>query len=125
MDPNWDAEDLTGAMVRTLGKIHERTVQGKNAEAKCFTAPAFCYVFVFLRASLLSSHAKKSESFLHDGLQIMSVHSKMRGEGGVAKRDVYHPRYLPIKQMFELLIELISKHSKYWAGAKRISVFLL
>lgn len=104
IDTNWEAEDLTKAMTRTLEQIHKRTVQSNE----CFTAPAFCYVFVFLRGSLLSSHAKNKESFIHDGLQIISVHAKMRGQD---EKDLYHPQYLPIKQMFEVLIELISSTS--------------
>lgn len=99
IDSNWEVEDLTKAMKRTLAKI---LAQAKD---NFMTAPAFCYVFVFLRASLLSPHGKRSENFIHDGLQIISVHAKMRGED---TRDLYHPQYLPIKQMFEVLIELIS-----------------
>lgn len=98
IDANWEGEDLTKAMKRTLAQIPKQ----------CFTAPAFCYVFVFLRASLLSTYAKKNESFIHDGLQIISVHAKMRGADA---KDLFHPQYLPIKQMFEVLIELISSTS--------------
>lgn len=104
IDANWEVENLTEAMKRTLKKIHEKTVQKKEY----FTAPTFSYVFVFLRASLLCSYAKKDENFIHDGLQIISVHSKMRGKN---MKDLYHPQYLPIKQMFEVLIDLISDTS--------------
>lgn len=109
IDTNWEGEDLTKAMVRTLNKLYQETIQTKeNVDVKCFTAPAFCYIFIFLRSSLLSTYGKKNENFIHDGLQIVSVHAKMRGEN---KKDLYHPQYLPIKQMFELLIELISNTS--------------
>lgn len=107
----WEEEDLTKAMIRTMNAVHERTVTAKNEDhaVKCFTAPAFCYLFVFLKSSLLSCYAKNHETFVHDGLQIISVHSKLRSRNDGSVADVFHPKHLPLQQMFELLLELISE----------------
>lgn len=117
IDPSWEEEDVTKAMVRTLNQIYERTVPKKDNESasvKYFSAPAFCYTFPYLRSSLQSSYSKKHESFVHDGLQIISVHSKMRGQNIIdSERNVYHPKYLPVQQVLQLLVELISKLNKY------------
>lgn len=111
LDAGWEEEDLTKAMVRTMGLIHEKTVTKKESDidCQCFTAPAFCYMFVYLRPSLLSSYAKKHENYVNDGLQVISAHSKMRPSAFPDEKQLYHPKYLPIQQMFELLIELICK----------------
>lgn len=96
LESAWEDEDLAKAMTRTIGLIH------KSAR---LSAPAFCYTFSFIKSALLSSQAKKNENLVHDGLQIISEHAKMRGS------DEMHPQYLPRKTMFNLLIELISKSS--------------
>jgi hypothetical protein len=107
LDANWEAENLNKAMVRTVSLIHERTVSKKSEENQtCFTVPAFCYTFVLLKSSLLSNYARNHDELVHDGLQIISEHAKLRAN---EQNDVYDPQYLPIKQMFELLVEIISE----------------
>lgn len=112
LDTNWEAENLNKAMVRTLSLIHDKTVVRKNEEENvnhCFTAPAFCYTFVLLKCCLLSNYGRNHEEIVHDGLQIISEHAKLRGNEENGTKDVYHPKYLPIKQMFDLLIDVISE----------------
>ncbi|RZC38970.1 translational activator GCN1-like, partial [Asbolus verrucosus] len=109
LDINWEAENLNKAMVRTVSLIHERTVLKKSEESQnCFTVPAFCYTFVLLKSSLLSNYARNHDELVHDGLQIVSEHSKLRASEQNGLRDIYDPQYLPIRQMFELLVEIIS-----------------
>ena len=110
LDANWEAENLNKAMVRTISLIHEKTVVKKIEENPvCFTVPAFCYTFVLLKSSLLSNYARNHDELVHDGLQIISEHAKLRAKGQNGLTDVYDPQYLPIRQMFELLVEIISK----------------
>jgi hypothetical protein len=110
LDANWEAENLNKAMVRTVSLIHERTVSKKSEENQtCFTVPAFCYTFVLLKSSLLSNYARNHDELVHDGLQIISEHAKLRANEQNGVNDVYDPQYLPIKQMFELLVEIISE----------------
>lgn len=110
LDANWEAENLNKAMVRTVSLIHERTVSKKSEENQtCFTVPAFCYTFVLLKSSLLSNYARNHDELVHDGLQIISEHAKLRATEQNGVNDVYDPQYLPIKQMFELLVEIISE----------------
>lgn len=112
LDANWEAENLSKAMVRCITLIHEKTVPKKTDEQcvrECFTVPAFSYTFPLLKYSLTSNYARSHDELIHDGLQIISEHAKMRGAEELGTKDVYHPRYLPTKQMFSLLVEVISK----------------
>jgi hypothetical protein len=96
LDANWEAENLNKAMVRTVSLIHERTVSKKSEENQtCFTVPAFCYTFVLLKSSLLSNYARNHDELVHDGLQIISEHAKLRANEQNGVNDVYDPQYLP------------------------------
>ena len=58
----------------------------------------------------MSTVCKVDDTLITAGLQIISEHAQMRGttdnSGG---KDLYHPNLLPRRQMFELLIDMISK----------------
>ncbi|XP_030761834.1 eIF-2-alpha kinase activator GCN1 isoform X2 [Sitophilus oryzae] len=110
LDSNWEAEDLNEAMVRVVTLIHSRTVSSDIPNAR-FSAPAFSYTFPFLKYSLTSFYAKNNEEFVHDGLQIISEHAKLRGNDDSSEVDVFHPQYLPTRQMFALLVDIICNSS--------------
>lgn len=105
LDPAWEEEPLGLAVTRTLSILHDQ-VMDKTDEVQDRNAPSFCYLFPFIKLSLLSSYAKKEDNFIHDGLQIISEYAKIRGDGS---NPMYCPKYLPRRQMFDLLIKLISK----------------
>ncbi|XP_046621828.1 eIF-2-alpha kinase activator GCN1 isoform X1 [Neodiprion virginianus] len=96
----WEDEALDHAVKRTLGLLHQVTVKQKLNP----TASAFCYFFPFINTTLLSS---KDDSIISQGLQIIQDHAKLRGDDDNPKNPK-HPRLLPRRQMFNLLIELIS-----------------
>lgn len=100
-------------MVRTISLIHERTVPKKTDEhlEKPFTIPAFSYTFPLLKYSLTSNYAKNHDELIHDGLQIITEHAKLRGKDSISGAvDLYHPRYLPTKQILILLCDIISEY---------------
>ncbi|XP_011647093.1 eIF-2-alpha kinase activator GCN1 [Pogonomyrmex barbatus] len=99
LDQAWEEENLDVAVKRTLNLIHGVTIKKKEL----FTAPAFCYVFPFIRKTLTSY---KDEGMIVQGLQLIQEHAKQRGSTTDLK-DLRHPRLLPRKQMFDLLIELM------------------
>lgn len=115
LDPNWEEENINKAMVRVVGLIHNKTVPKRNEEEDfsnaCFTVPAFSYTFPFLKYSLTCNFAKNHDELVHDGLQIISEHSKLRGVTENTGADVYHPQNLPTKQMFLLLVDIICSSS--------------
>lgn len=96
----WEDEELEKAVSRTLSILHNLTIRQKQT----LTAPAFCYVFPFLMNTLLTW---KDESMTSEGLQIVQEHAKQRGDHSNPK-DPRHSRLLPRRQMFDLLIELMS-----------------
>ncbi|KMQ96025.1 translational activator gcn1 [Lasius niger] len=100
LDQAWEEENLDAAVKRTLNLIHAVTIKRKEL----FTAPAFCYVFPFIRKTLLSY---KDDGMIVQGLQLIQEHAKQRGDSSTDLKDVRHPRLLPRKQMFDLLIELM------------------
>lgn len=114
LDPLWEEENLTDAIKRTINYIHETTIKTRDPELNPetpqfhFSAPMLSYTFPFLKTSLLSPEIKADEKVLHDALQIISEHSKLRGQLTGDKRDIFHPKLLPHRQMFELLVELVS-----------------
>lgn len=101
-------------MVRTISLIHERTVPKKTEEEhseECFTVPAFSYTFPLIKYSLTSNYAKNHDELIHDGLQIITEHAKLRGDDSSdGSVDLYHPQYLPTKQILLLLCDIISKY---------------
>lgn len=111
LDINWESENLNKAMVRTVSLIHQKTVPKKTEEEhtqECFTVPAFCYTFPFLKYSLTSNYARNHDELLHDGLQIINEHAKLRGSEDNGIKDLHHPKYLPTKQILSLLVDIIN-----------------
>ncbi|XP_043262082.1 eIF-2-alpha kinase activator GCN1 [Colletes gigas] len=98
LDPDWEEEKVHVAVKRTLNLLHTTTIKQKVL----FTAPAFCYIFPFIKKTLLLC---KDDSMIVQGLQIIQEHAKQRGTSDL--RDLRHPRFLPRKHMFDLLIELM------------------
>lgn len=105
LDIAWEEEPLELAIIRTLAILHHQVVE-KTGELQKRNAPSFCYFFPFIKLSLLSGQAKKEDNFIHDGLQIISEYAKIRGD---ESNPLSCPKFLPRRQMFDLLIKLISK----------------
>lgn len=114
LDANWDEEPLSRMMVRVLGLIHDKTVPKKaedaNQKIAFLSTPAFSYAFPFLKYSLTSNYSKDHQDFITTGLQIISEHAKIQGSSVGGNRNVNHPEYLPTKQMFLLLVDIICKY---------------
>ncbi|KAI4488580.1 hypothetical protein M0802_011470 [Mischocyttarus mexicanus] len=100
LDLAWEDENLDIVVKRTLNLIHIITIKQK----RLFTAPAFCYIFPFLKETLLMY---QDNAMIVQGLQIIQDHAKQRGNSSDMK-DMRHPRLLPRKQIFDLLIELMN-----------------
>ncbi|CAG5089337.1 Similar to Gcn1: eIF-2-alpha kinase activator GCN1 (Mus musculus) [Cotesia congregata] len=99
LDPAWEEEELEKAVQRTLAAVHGCTVKQKVL----FNAPGFCYCFPFIGHTLLSW---KDEAMITQGLQVIQEHAKQRGD--LDSKDPRHPKFLPRKEMLDLLIELMS-----------------
>ncbi|CAH1977085.1 unnamed protein product [Acanthoscelides obtectus] len=113
LDLNWESENLNKAMVRVISLIHQKTMPKKTEDdqeqQKCsFTVPAFSYMFPLLKYSLTSNYAKNHDELIHDGLHIISEHAKLRGSDENGIKDLYHPKYLPTKQIFSLLVDILN-----------------
>ena len=99
LDQAWEEENTDAAVKRTLNLLYTTTIKQK----KLFTAPALCYIFPFIKKTLLTY---KDDSMIVQGLQIIQEHAKQRGNPSDV-RGVRHPRLLPHKHMYDLLIELM------------------
>ncbi|XP_071537961.1 stalled ribosome sensor GCN1 [Panulirus ornatus] len=109
---DWLGEPLEAAALRTLNMIHTATVPKKSAhdDEKYYCAPGFVYCFPFLDW-VLRSHLggeDKFETVAGLALQVISEHMVMRGAD---ENDLFHPRFLPIKQLLSLIIYVISNSS--------------
>lgn len=104
LDQAWEDEDLDSAVKRTLALLHNRTVTQKQL----LRATAVCYVFPFVKKTLLTV---KDDNVVVQGLQIVQDHVKQRSADPENPKDDRHPRHLPRKHMFDLLIELMGNVS--------------
>lgn len=100
LEPSWEEEPLESAVKRSLQQLHHCIVKQKQL----FTAPAFCYCFPFLNKTLLDC---KDDTMITQGLQIIQDQAKQRGEAS-DRKDPRHSNLLPRKQIFDLLIDLMS-----------------
>lgn len=101
---------------RTIALLHRTTRSAKakggggkdgGGGGQRLTGPAFCYCFPLVRSALLQVMHKTEDPLITQGLQIISEHAQIRSTRDVL--DLYHPELLPRKQMFDLLIDLISE----------------
>lgn len=99
LDPAWEEEPLTLAVPRTISNM-----QKLYTFPQTLNAPSFTYCFPLLRSALLNEIGKNDDPLLETGLVIISEHAQMRG---VHDLDLWHPKFLPRKQMFQLLTEII------------------
>lgn len=105
LDSAWEEEPLESTIKRTLTLLHEKFVKKNDGGFIAnLNAPSFCYIFPFIELSLLSPFAKKEDNLIHDGLQIICEYAKLRGND---KNPMCCPKYLPRRQMFDLLIKLM------------------
>lgn len=101
LDAGWESEPLDFAARRVLGALH-------HASASLFNSSTFTYCFPLIRGTvrLLKS---EEEELLHQAIQLVERHSHLRSvdEHG-EPTPMHNPRLLPLKEMIELLIQIIS-----------------
>lgn len=104
LDPNWNETNLTDHAVRAVESIYFATVKKSLMNVQPFTTPALCYVFYAIKNILLMLY-KTNEQVVHSCLDIISEHVKLN-----TTDELYSPQHLPTREIFELLILLISKY---------------
>lgn len=79
-------------------------------ESEPFNAPAFAYVFEFMKQALVSSNISSDELLI--GIDLISKHAQMKGDSidGEDLTDFKHPKYLPTLDMMRSLIDLVSSY---------------
>ncbi|XP_074026538.1 lethal (3) 80Fj [Leptinotarsa decemlineata] len=114
LDADWESEEIGYAANRAVTMIHDETVPNRIIETssqKPFTIPTFTYSFSLLKYSMMTDFARNHEDFMFAALQIISEHAKLRGKEENGVIDVYHPCYLPTRQIFSLLVDTINNTS--------------
>ncbi|KAL0272371.1 UNVERIFIED_CONTAM: hypothetical protein PYX00_005366 [Menopon gallinae] len=101
LDPAWEEEPLTSAVPRTISNM-----QKLYTFPETLNAPSFTYCFPLLQTALLQEIGKNDDPLLEIGLTIITEHAQMRGKHDA---DLWHPKFLPRKQMFQLLTEIIGR----------------
>lgn len=100
LDAEWEAEPLDLASRRVLSALHEASTSPFNAST--FT---YCFTLIRFTVRLLES---KEEELLYQAIQLVERHSHLRSadERG-HPTPMHNPRLLPLKEMIELLIQII------------------
>ncbi|XP_033829216.1 eIF-2-alpha kinase activator GCN1 [Periophthalmus magnuspinnatus] len=115
LDEAWTQEDLDTAGHRTVLLLHQHTVQqreGKTADVGPLSAPAFCYCFPLLNATLKESSGstEEAEAMMIQALQVINQHCQLRAstEADDMLIDENGPELLPRVNMLVLLTRIIS-----------------
>lgn len=103
---DWTKYEINDAITDTIQCLSEYILIQKTP----LTSPAFTYAFEFLKRFLLSKYA--DEKLIIISLKIIEFQAQVRGDTPDGELwDFKHPKYLPITEMFKLLIMLINVHS--------------
>ncbi|XP_030044919.1 eIF-2-alpha kinase activator GCN1, partial [Microcaecilia unicolor] len=118
LDESWCQEELHAAVGRAVKLLHTHTIPGRSGRgepvASPLSAPAFSYVFPFLRMVLMGTRndSEEEEDLLVDILQIFTVHAQLRSSSGEAGLvDENGPDLLPRRDMLLLLTNVIGTGS--------------
>ncbi|XP_055374977.1 eIF-2-alpha kinase activator GCN1 [Condylostylus longicornis] len=114
LDDEWLKMDLNDYVSSVLVKLNSyfQSLDDENSLTDChFTAPCFCYTFELLKRALISPMITKSDELLIAGIKFIEVHAQVKGETLTGEiTDLKHPNFMPRFEMFNLLLELISKY---------------
>ncbi|XP_054628453.1 eIF-2-alpha kinase activator GCN1 isoform X1 [Dunckerocampus dactyliophorus] len=114
LDVAWEQEDLNKAVTRTILLLHNHTVpqrEGKTSDVTPLSAPAFCFCFPLLNATLRESSGstEETETLMTRSLQVINEHCQLRANTDEeAAIDENGPELLPRVEMLLLLTRVIS-----------------
>ncbi|XP_061622693.1 stalled ribosome sensor GCN1 isoform X2 [Phyllopteryx taeniolatus] len=114
LDAAWEQEDLDKAVTRAIQLLHNHTVpqrDGKTSDVAPVSAPAFCFCFPLLNATLRQSSGstEETESRMTRSLQVIHEHCQLRAKtDGAIAIDENGPELLPRVDMLMLLTRVIS-----------------
>nr|XP_033809981.1 eIF-2-alpha kinase activator GCN1 isoform X2 [Geotrypetes seraphini] len=118
LDESWCQEELHAAVSRAVKLLHTHTIPGRTGRgepvASPLSAPAFSYVFPFLRTVLMGTRndSEEEEELLVYILQIFTVHAQLRSSSDQAGLvDENGPDLLPRRDMLLLLTNVIGTGS--------------
>ena len=108
LDSDWEQEDLEVAARRILCLLHQSPLMP-------FDASTFTYCFPLIRETL-KLLGTKQDPLAVQGIQLLEHHAKMRSfdQDGTSCPE-NNPRLLPLKEMMELLTQLIG----VWNGREQ------
>nr|XP_040228816.2 eIF-2-alpha kinase activator GCN1 [Anopheles coluzzii] len=119
LEESWCTANLVELVSDILVALYDETIDMYNVHREeegskryLLDAPAFSYTFEFLKRALTMPEAKKDESLLINGVQIIAYHAQLKGDtvDGKDLADVYHPAYMPRLEMVRLLLRLVQQH---------------
>lgn len=108
LNMEWISCNLSESIVDTLLELKKNTVDKSNV----LTCPSFTYSFEFLRRALCDTIISTNEALLLSGIKIIKLHAQTRGN--TLNGDLFdycHPKYMPIIEMFRLLLSIVRSHS--------------
>ncbi|XP_059218129.1 stalled ribosome sensor GCN1 isoform X2 [Stomoxys calcitrans] len=107
LNSNWLVQNLNDAVVDTLVALKMYTLD----DHKTLDCPAFTYSFQFIERALRDKYVVNNEALQISGIKIIEKHAQKRGTTPTGDLlDFQHPKYMPVMDMFSLLLFVIRVH---------------
>lgn len=107
-----DLKDLVPELLVTLQSLVDEKVASNHDEERsnALSAPAFSFIFEFLKQALTSNYVSGDELLI--GIDLIAKHAQMKGDSidGEDLSDYKHPKYLPTLDMMRSLIDLSTSY---------------
>ena len=110
LDPAWETEAVETAARRILSNLHQ------SSSSTAFNASTFTYCFPLIRETL-KLMGTQQDPLAVQGIQLMERHALIRSldASGEVNLPLRNPRLLPLREMMELLTDLIG----VWNGREQ------
>lgn len=118
---DWTSEELADVVVPHLQKLidyvasvsnedEDEDDNGADNQKELLKAPAFCYMFMFLKKAVFQKNVRDDEELVVKAIQVVERHVQVRGstENG-DYGDLKHPKFLPRLEIIYLLLRTISE----------------
>lgn len=117
-------EDIISEAFILMQSIVSKQKNFEDDEEISLNAPAFSFIFQFLKAASNSQFMSAEETLL--AIDLIAVHAQFKGDSvdGSDLTDFKHPKYLPTLEMMRLLVDWIARNYQGRIQTQSVGAFL-